>query len=140
MGDLYREPGRALEFIRRHKSGGLFVLADFRPCLEDKMVVRILREMAMEHETARSLLVLTAPRLPVPPELQPVCAGFDWPAGGQADPEALYREIAEEVAAATGAGIDLPGAEREALLRRVREMPAGRARFEIARALMARAG
>ncbi len=140
MGDLYREPARALEFIRRHRSNGLYVLADFRPCLEDKMVVRILREMVMELETSRSMLVLTAPRLPVPPELQPVCVGFDWPAGGQADPQALYEEVAEEVAAATGLGIDLPGAEREALLKRVKEMPAGRARFEIARALMARAG
>ncbi len=140
MGDVYRDPGRALEFIRRHKSGGLYVLVDFRPCLEDKAVVRILREMAMELETARSMLVLTAARLPVPPELQPVCVGFDWPAGGQADPEALYKEVAEEVAAATGLGIDLPGAEREALLTRVKEMPAGRARFEIVRALMARAG
>ena len=103
------------------------------------MVVRILREMVMELETARSMLVLTAPRLPAPPELQPVCVSFDWPAGGQADPQALYEEVAEEVAAATGLGIDLPGAEREALLKRVKEMPAGRARFEIARALMAHA-
>jgi hypothetical protein len=140
MGDLYREPARALEFIRRHRSNGLYVLADFRPCLEDKMVVRILREMVMELETARSMLVLTAPRLPAPPELQPVCVSFDWPAGGQADPQALYEEVAEEVAAATGLGIDLPRAEREALLKQVKEMPAGRARFEIARALMARAG
>jgi hypothetical protein len=138
MGDMYREPARALEFIRRHKSNGLFILADFRPCLEDKTVVRILREMAMELETARSMLVLTAPRLPAPPELQPVCVTFDWPAGGHADLEALYGEVAEEVAATTGLGIDLPRPERDALLKRVKEMPAGRARFEIARALMAR--
>ena len=81
MGDIYREPGRALEFIHRHKSNGLYLFADFRTWLEDKSVVRLLREMAMELETARSMLVLTAPRLPVPPELQPVCATFDWPAG-----------------------------------------------------------
>ena len=140
MGDIYREPGRALEFIRRHKSNGVYVFADFRSWLEDKAVVRLLREMVMELETARSMLVLTAPRLPAPPELQPVCAAFDWPAGGSADPQALYEEVAEEVAAATGLGLDLPAADREALLKLIKDMPAGRARFEIARALMARAG
>src|SRR6185503_8783794 len=61
MGDIYREPGRALEFIHRHKSNGLYLFADFRTWLEDKAVVRLLREMAMELETARSMLVLTAP-------------------------------------------------------------------------------
>ncbi|HXU10451.1 MAG TPA: response regulator [Candidatus Binatia bacterium] len=139
MGDIYREPGRALEFIHRHKSNGLYLFADFRTWLEDKAVVRLLREMAMELETARSMLVLTAPRLPVPPELQPVCATFDWPAGGSADPLALYEEVAEEVAAATGLGLDLAEAERDALLKIIKDMPPGRARFEIARALMARA-
>jgi len=139
MGDIYREPGRALEFIHRHKSNGLYLFADFRTWLEDKSVVRLLREMAMELETARSMLVLTAPRLPVPPELQPVCATFDWPAGGSADPLALYEEVAEEVAAATGLGLDLAEAERDALLKIIKDMPPGRARFEIARALMARA-
>ena len=139
MGDIYREPGRALEYIHRHKSNGLYVFADFRPWLEDKAVVRLLREMVMELETARSMLVLTAPRLPVPPELQPVCAQFDWPAGGSADPLALYEEVAEEVAAATGLGLDLPEGERDALLEIIKDMPPGRARFEIANALMARA-
>ncbi len=137
LGDVYREPARALEFIRRQKSPGLYVLADFRPCLEDRTVVRVLREMVMETETARALLVLIAPRLPIPPELQPACAVFDWPAGGEADAEALYEEVMAEVAASSGRAIRMDRASREALLAKVRQMPAGRARFEIARALMA---
>ena len=137
FGEIYREPARALEFIRRQKQAGLYLLADFRQCLEDRMVVRVLREMVMDMETARALLVLTAPRLPIPPELQPACAVFDWPAGGGADVESLYDEVAAEVASSTGRAARLDRASREALFARVREMPAGRARFEIARALMA---
>ena len=137
FGEMYREPARALEFIRRQKHAGLYLLADFRQCLEDRMVVRVLREMVMEMETARALLVLTAPRLPIPPELQPACALFDWPAGGGADLESLYEEVAAEVASSTGRAARLDRASREALFARVKEMPAGRARFEIARALMA---
>jgi len=137
LGEMYRDPARALEFIRRQKGSGLYVLADSRQCLEDRMVVRMLREMVMEMETARAFLVLTAPRLPVPPELQPACASFDWPAGGEADPGSLYEEVLAEVTASSGRPVRLDRASRDALLARVREMPAGRARFEIARALIA---
>src|SRR2546426_9167408 len=138
MGDMYREAARALEFIRRQKNNGLYVLADFRPFLDDRMVVRALREMVMESETARALLVLTAPRLPLPPELAQVGVTFDWPAGGSADYDALFEEVAAEVAASSDRAVVLALPERNALLKRVQGMPAGRARFEIARALAGR--
>jgi len=138
MGDMYREPSRALEFIRRQKNNGLYILADFRPFLDDRMVVRALREMVMESETARALLVLTAPRLPLPPELAQVGVTFDWPAGGSTDYDALYDEVAAEIAATSDRAAVLALPERNALLKRVKEMPAGRARFEIARAFMGR--
>jgi len=64
---------------------------------------------------------------------------FDWPAGGGADIEALYDEVAAEVAASSDRAAVLALPERSALLKRVKDMPAGRARFEIARALTARA-
>ena len=136
MGEMYRDAGRALEFIRRQKNNGLYVLADFRPSLDDRTVVRVLREMVMELETARLMLVLTAPRLPAPPELAQACVIFDWPSGGGTDLNALYQEVVAEVAASTGRIVRLDPQSRDAILQRVREMPAGRARFEIARALM----
>jgi len=136
MGEMYRDAARALEFIRRQKSNGLYVLADFRPGLDDRAVVRVLREMVMDLETARLMLVLTGPRLPAPPELMQACVVFDWPAGGTTDLNRVYQEIVAEVAASSGRVVRLDPPAREALLKRVREMPAGRARFEIASALM----
>jgi hypothetical protein len=136
MGETYRDAARALEFIRRQKHNGLYVLADFRPCLDDKTVVRVLREMVMELETARLMLVLTAPRLSAPPELAQTCVAYDWPAGGSADLNGLYQEVVAEVAASTGRVVRLDPQSRDLLLKTVKDMPAGRARFEIARALM----
>lgn len=137
MGEMYRDANRALEFIRRQKNNGLYVLADFRPLLDDRTVVRALREMVMEMETARLMLVLTSPRLPAPPELSQACVSFDWPAGGSVDLDSMYQEVLAEVAASTGRVARLDRSSRDALLQRLKEMPAGRARFEIARALMA---
>jgi len=136
MGETYRDAGRTLEFIRRQKNNGLYVLADFRPCLDDKTVVRVLREMVMDLETSRLMLVLTSPRLPAPPELAQSCATFDWPAGGDSNLKGLYEEVVAEVIASTGRAVRLDSQSRDALLERVKEMPAGRARFEIARHLM----
>ncbi len=136
MGETYRDAGRALEFIRRQKNNGLYVLADFRPCLDDKTVVRVLREMVMDLETSRLMLVLTSPRLPAQPELAQACATFDWPAGGGSDLKRLYEEVVAEVIASTGRAVRLDSQSRDLLLERVKEMPAGRARFEIARHLM----
>jgi hypothetical protein len=136
MGEAYRDAGRMLEFIRRQKHNGLYVLADFRPCLEDKTVVRVLREMVMELETSRLMIVLTAPRLPSPPELAQSCVTFDWPACDGTDLNSLYHEVVAEVAASTGHVPQLDAPSRAALFERVKGMPAGRARFEIARHLM----
>jgi CheY-like chemotaxis protein len=140
LGDVYRDPARALDFIRRQKERGLYLLADFGPCLADRGVARTLREMVMASETARAFLVLTDPRLSIPPELEPTCALFDWPAGTGQDLEALYEEVRQEIESSTARPLRLGDAERAALLEKVKEMPSGRARFEIARALMARAG
>jgi len=137
MGEMYREPSRALEFIHRQKSRGLYVLADFRQCLEDLMVARALREMVMEMQTSTALLVLTAPRMPIPPELEADCVVLDWPAGIELDAGALFEEVRAEIQASTNRPVRLDAASRAALLDRVRQMPAGRARFEIARALLA---
>ena len=138
MGEMYRDPLRALEFIRRQKNSSLCVLADFRQCLEDRTVVRSLREMVMEGETAREMLVLTAPRLPIPPELQSSSASFDWPSGGSVDLSAVFEEVRAEIEGSTGQTLDIDVEAREVFLSRVKEMPVGRARFEIARTLMAR--
>jgi len=139
MGDLYRDPVRALEFIRRQKQKRICVLLDFRPCLEDPTVVRMLREMVMAGETSRTMLVLTGPKLPVPPELMSACASFYWPEGDGGDLLSLYEKVRAEVAASSGRAVELGPADRDALLENLREMPVGRIRFEIARFLLDRA-
>ena len=86
------------------------------------------------------MLVLTGPRLTIPPELMSACASFYWPEGDGADLLSLYEKVRAEVAASSGRAVDLGTADRDALLENLREMPVGRIRFEIARALLDRAG
>ncbi len=92
----------------------------------------------MQGETAHAMIVLIAPVLPVPPELQPACASFDWPAAVSTDLDAFFEEVKAEIETSSGAPIDIDPEMAKLLAERVRGMPAGRARFEIARTLMAR--
>ncbi len=137
MGDAYRDPTRALEFIRRQKRRALYFLADFRHYLEDPAVVRVLREMVMARETVLAMLVLTAPRLTIPPELARVTAAFEWPAFDGDVLRAIFDEIRKEIEASSGRRIQVDPEESEALLSVMVEMPLARARFEISRALTA---
>ena len=138
MGEMYCDPIRALEFIRRQQGNGLYALVDFRSCLDNGRVVRSLREMFMENEIARCMIVLIAPVLPVPPELQPATKMFSWPETGSDDFGEVLEAVRAEVATSSGHSVNLDPETRRLLIERVQGMPAGRARFELACALMAR--
>ncbi len=131
----YRDPIRALEFLRAMKEKSMGVFLDFRTYLEQPPVARLLREMVVGMELGRSLVVLVGPHLAPPPELQEASAVLDWPPNGGANAWVLDR-IKEQVESSTGRWMHLDDDTREALVDRVKDMPAGRARFEIIRALL----
>ncbi len=136
LAQAHLDPLSALEFIARQTHDGMFILADFGRCLEDPRIVRTLREMVMEGHTARAMIVLTAPGMIIPPELESSCEVFDWPASEEQDIEAVFNQARQAMEVAVGRPISLDADARENLLERLKGMSAGRARFEIARTLM----
>ena len=98
--------------------------------------MRSLREMVMEGQTARLTVVLTAPRLVVPPELETACARFDWPATERIDLPALIDEVRSSLEQNGNQPRVLEDAEQKELLDKLSGLPAARARFEIARCLV----
>jgi hypothetical protein len=59
----------ALQYIDKDARRGLFVLLDPHPFLEDPVVVRLIREIILDHPIAERTLVLVAPSLPLGREL-----------------------------------------------------------------------
>jgi hypothetical protein len=82
------------------------------------------------------MIVLTAPQMIVPPELESSCEVFDWPASQEQEIEAVFDQVREAMEAAVGQPISLDADARETILAQLKGMSAGRVRFEIARALM----
>jgi SpoVK/Ycf46/Vps4 family AAA+-type ATPase len=64
----------ALAHVDRKGDTGLYLLCDPQPFIEDPVVRRLLREIALAHATAARTLVLLAPSLELPPELMRLAA------------------------------------------------------------------
>ena len=135
-GKAHLDPISALDCIAGQTRDSMFILADFGRCLADPKVARTLREMVMEGRTARTMLVLTAPGISIPAELEGSCEVFDWPQSNEQDIEAIFNQVRRAMEVTVGRRISLDDEARDAILERLKGRSAGRVRFEIARELM----
>lgn len=71
------EPTAVLRQIKSGKTRGLYLLADFHPYLDDPVHVRLLKEIAHEHERKGDTIVLLSHSLDIPDELSKLSARFD---------------------------------------------------------------
>lgn len=65
------DPETLLRSLLERPAPGVFLLADFHPYLDNPVIVRLLRELALNHERTPHVAVLVSHALSVPPELQP---------------------------------------------------------------------
>jgi SpoVK/Ycf46/Vps4 family AAA+-type ATPase len=106
-----REPAEALREIERHGPAGVYLLLDFHPYLATPVVVRVLKEIALDYERTHRTLVLLGHAIPVPPELDKLAVRFEL---ALPDEAAVKRIIGEEVQAWQGARRAEVKGEREA--------------------------
>ena len=91
------EPDRLLAHIRASQGGGIYLLLDFHPYLDDPLTIRHLREIAQRDAPAPTL-ALIGPRVPLPDELRNLSARLEL----RLPDLAAVRTIIEEEAAAWG--------------------------------------
>ncbi len=71
------EPTDILAHIKASQQQGIYVLCDFHPYVVDApRNVRMIKEIALEHETLQHTLVMVSHAFDVPPELSRYCAHF----------------------------------------------------------------
>ncbi len=89
------EPTDILAHIKASQQQGIYVLCDFHPYVVDApRNVRMIKEIALEHETLQHTLVMVSHAFDVPPELSRYCAHFSLSMPGQAQLENLIIEEA----------------------------------------------
>ena len=64
------DPAQLLRQIKATRQGGIYLLADFHPYLDEPLHIRLIKEIALGHGEIPHTLVLVSHEIRVPPELQ----------------------------------------------------------------------
>jgi SpoVK/Ycf46/Vps4 family AAA+-type ATPase len=110
------EPVKALAHILKLKQPSLVLLKDFHRHLEEPVVVRALREVGLALKSTRSTVLMVAPTLRLPEELEKEVSVIDVPLPTKADLMQLLKDIARTVSRNRKATIDLNTEQAEALV------------------------
>ncbi len=71
------EPGTVLRHIKALDSGGVFLLLDFHPYLNEPVNVRLLKEIAHAHQATGITVALIGHEVSIPPDLRTLSARFE---------------------------------------------------------------
>ena len=112
-----RHPLAALAAIEKLTEPSLVVLKDFPPHLEDRVVVRALRELAHSLKSTFTTVILLSPTLHLPPELEKEVSVLDVPLPGFQELLNLLKEIVAVVRRGNKATVELSREEAEQLIK-----------------------
>ena len=71
------EPDAMLERVKRHVKDSLVILLDFHPYLSEPRIVRLVKEIALNHQQSHTRLVFISHRFDIPAEFQKLCTRFE---------------------------------------------------------------
>ncbi len=116
QGEETRSPLAALHAIGRLGSPSLVLLKDFHRHLDEATTVRALRELAFALKSAWTTVLIVAPSLVLPEELEKEVSVLDVPLPGRQDLRELLQDIAEVVTRNKRAKVTLTPDQVEAVV------------------------
>lgn len=94
--DKTKKPLEVLRYIKSSDSpAGMYVLCDMHPFIEEPMVVRLLKDIALTREETGKTLILLSYELEIPPEISRLCARFKFQLPGETQLMKLVQEEAK---------------------------------------------
>ena len=118
-GDTF-QPVEALKQIKAREQGGLFVLCDLHPFLDDPLVVRLIKDIALQHERFGKTLVLLSYRIDAPAEVQRLSVGFNLQLPDEGQLLALVKEEAQRYARQSGRKVKTDSATLQQIVANLR--------------------
>ncbi len=91
------DPNDVLRHIATQNTGGLFLLKDFHPFLEDPLIIRRLRDVAQKLKGTYKSLLLSSPRLNLPIELEKEITLIDIPLPDLSELSDLLKSLCQVV-------------------------------------------
>jgi len=90
------EPPEVLKSIRATTKGGVYVLLDFHPYINDPMHVRLIKDICLGYDRTPRTLIFISHDCPMPPELQSFVAQFDLALPNPLERRKLVEDVANE--------------------------------------------
>jgi len=91
------EPGTVISHIKSTTTkSGIYLLLDFHPYLDDPILIRKLREVALAQEEMGSTVVLISHTVDIPQEIRKQCARFKLDLPGKKDLTKMVTELARK--------------------------------------------
>ncbi|WP_419813019.1 AAA family ATPase [Bacterioplanoides sp.] len=119
-GDETFQPVDALKRIKARDQGGLFVLCDLHPYLEDPLTVRLIKDIALQHERLGKTLVLLSHRIDAPAEVQRLSMRFDLQLPDEGQLLSLVKEEAQRYAKHSGRKVKTDSATLQQIVSNLR--------------------
>ena len=111
------EPAQALATVSTMTGDGLFLLKDFHKYLDQDVLVRKLRDLAQEFRRAGRTIIITAPVVNIPVELEKDTARFSLDLPGEAELGRLARMTVRDLMDQQHVKNELPPVQMPALVR-----------------------
>ena len=90
------EPVKALTHIKQATQPGIYLLIDFHPFLNDPVHVRLLKDIALQHDNSQKTLVFLSHQFDIPEELKAYSARFEMNLPDKPAIEKIVRETADK--------------------------------------------
>jgi ATP-dependent 26S proteasome regulatory subunit len=134
--DSTRDPLAALDYIMNSRDHAVFVLRDFHSFISDKSVTRKLRDLAYALKLTSKTLVILAPVLRIPPELEKDITVVDYPLPNAEELDGLLEGIIQSLKGNSQIRTDLQSNEREQIVKAAQGLTACEAENVFAKSLI----
>ncbi len=102
--DAHCKPEQMLRHIKKHRIASAFVLCDIHPFLDDAVVVRLLKDIALNQQAATHKVILISHRLKLPSEISRYAAEVTMSLPSEEEILAMVREEAKRWSDQNGGG------------------------------------
>ncbi|MEJ2141870.1 MAG: AAA family ATPase [Gammaproteobacteria bacterium] len=96
MDEKLVEPVNALMHIKDAREPGIYILIDFHPFLSDPVHVRLLKDIALQHDSAAKTLVFLSHELTMPEELKAYSTRFEMSLPDKKHIKKIVKETADK--------------------------------------------
>ncbi len=135
-----REPIQVLTEISGMESDALYLLKDFHKHLNDEVIVRKLRDLAQQFRRARRCIVISAPVVAMPVELEKEAARFGLGLPDEVELSQLVRATVADLSESHRIRGELEESQRPKLVNALRGLTLEEARRILTQAVLARSG